>query len=285
MSDKAKISFYGKNDIECPVCGQKFKKEELLSGGGRMNAGNLTDELHRLYIPTQKYGDIHPLIYPVAVCPKCLYSAYSSDFEKISTNAIGKLKKGIEERISEAKNIFPRYTLKKNRTLTEGILSYILAIMCYDSIDSVHQPIYKQGLSALRAAWLFNDFHLKEPNDNFDYLRDIMYRKADFFYKEMIIAEKDGREDYEEITHFGPDIDHNHGFDGALFISGLLEFKYGPKENKKARIDSLTNAKITVSRIVGMGKSSKSKPSDFVESARELHSRIKEDLKVLEEEV
>ena len=285
MSEKAKISFYGKNDIECPVCTQNFRKEELLSGGGRMNAGNLTDELHRLYIPTKKYGDIHPLIYTVAVCPKCLYSAYVSDFTKISANAVDKLKKGYESRITEAKNLFPRYNFKNKRTLTEGILSYILAIMCYDCIESDFQPIYKQGLSALRAAWLSNDFHLKEPNDNFDYLRDIMYRKADFFYTQMIVAEKDGIENYEGITHFGPDIDHNNGFDGALFISGLLEYKYGPKDNTKARISSLKNAKIAVSRIVGMGKSSKSKTSDFVENSRELHGKIKDELKKLEDTV
>ncbi len=285
MSDKAKISFYGKNEIQCPVCDQKFKKEELLSGGGRMNAGNLTDELHRLYIPTQKYGDIHPLIYPVAVCPKCLYSAYLSDFSKISTETVNKMKKGVDARIAEAKNLFPRYNFKKNRTLTEGILSYILAMMCYNYMEPQNQPVFKQGLSALRAAWLCNDFHLKSPNDNFDYLRDIMYRKADFFYTQMVVVEKDGKEDYEEITHFGPDIDHNNGFDGALFISGLLDYKYGPKNSKKDRIQSLKNAKIAVSRIVGMGKSSKSKTSDFVENARELHSRIKDDLKKLEEEV
>lgn len=284
MIDNKKISFYGKHDITCPVCDNKFYKEELLSGGGRMNAGDLTDELHRLYIPTQKFGDIHPLIYPVTVCPKCLYSAYQSDFTTISEDSVAKLYQGIKERMSQAKNLFSHFDFNKNRTLAEGILSYILAIICYDDIDSSHQPIFKQGLSALRAAWLFNDYHLIDPDENFDYLRDIMYRKAQFFYGEMIIAEREEKENYEAITHFGPDIDHNNGFDGVLFLAGLLEYKYGPRVNKEARIASLKTAKIAISRIVGMGKASKTKTSNFVENARELHGWIKDELKQLGDE-
>ncbi|MGL1890248.1 MAG: DUF2225 domain-containing protein [Spirochaetaceae bacterium] len=288
MSDevkKGKISFYAKNNTVCPVCSHSFAKEELLSGGGRMNAGNLTEELHRLYIPTIKYGDVHPLIYTVAVCPECLYSAYLSDFENISTEAVHKLADSKAERKGEAKNLFPRYKFNQNRTIQEGILSYILAIMCYDKMEHSHQPLFRQGLSALRAAWLCHDYHLNDPGENFDYLSGIFYRKAQFFYTEVVLAEADEREFYEDIPNFGPDIDHNHGYDGALFLAGLLEYKYGPKDNKKARLKSLGSAKITISRIVGMGKSSKSKPSDFVENARDLHSQIKNELKTLEEEL
>lgn len=283
--EKGKVSFYSKNKTVCPVCSEEFHKEELLSGGGRMNAGNLTGELHRLYNTTNKFGDIYPLIYPVAVCPSCLYSAYASDFESITSESIQKLNIQTEKRKEEAKNLFPRYNFNRRRGVIEGILSYILATMCYDSIDSSFQPIFKQGLSCLRAAWLCNDYNKKVPDENFDYLRDVLYRKASFFYSEVIVAEKDGREFYEDISHFGPDIDHNHGFDGVLFLSGLLEYKYGPKENREARIASLEVAKITISRIVGMGKASKSKPSDFVETARDLHGLIKEEIDRLKDEV
>lgn len=283
--DKVKISFYAKNPTICPVCREAFRKEELLSGGGRMNAGSLTEELHRLYIPTQKYGAVFPLIYPVSVCPACLYAAYSSDFEKIDDVTAEKLFKMKKDRISEIKNIFPHYNYYDNRRIQEGILSYILATMCYDVMDSKHQPIFKQALSTLRAAWLCNEYHKMEPNENFNYLRDVFYRKARFFYSEVIVAEKEGREFYEEVSHFGPDLDHNHGFDGVLFLAGLLEYKYGPKGDKKARIAALKIAKITVSRIVGMGKSSKSKPSAFVDGARDLHGHIKDEIKSLEGEV
>jgi uncharacterized protein len=41
--DKAKrITYFLKDPIECPVCETSFYKEELLSGSGRLIAGNLT---------------------------------------------------------------------------------------------------------------------------------------------------------------------------------------------------------------------------------------------------
>ena len=70
MAEKVKISFFAKNKTICPVCGAEFFRENLLSGGGRMNAGNLTPEMHRLYEPTHKYGKVYPLIYSVTVCPE-----------------------------------------------------------------------------------------------------------------------------------------------------------------------------------------------------------------------
>ena len=285
MADKSnKISFYAKKETKCPVCHESFYKEELLSGGGRMNAGDLTEEFHRLYIPTQKFGAVYPLIYTIVVCPNCLYSAYSNDYDKLENESIDKLFKTKDRRISDAKNIFPRYNFKENRTIKEGILSYILATMCYDNINSNYQPIFKQALSTLRAAWLCDDYDKVNPGENFDYLRDVLYRKARFFYSEVIVAERDGREVYEGVGHFGPDLDHNNGYNGVLFLAGLLEYKHGPNDDKDSRIQALTTAKIAVARIVGMGKASKSKVSVFVESARDLHGNIQDELKRLKDD-
>ena len=116
--DKSKVSFLSKTSTICPVCTTKFRKEELLSGGGRMNAGKLTDELHRLFIATHKYGSVYPLLYPVAVCPTCLYSTYLSDFTEISPEAVTKLKNEKALRIKEAKNLFPDYDFTKTRIST-----------------------------------------------------------------------------------------------------------------------------------------------------------------------
>ena len=57
-SKKPVISFYAKEKMLCPVCKKSFAREEMLSGGGRMIAGDLTDELHRQYEPSAKYGKI-----------------------------------------------------------------------------------------------------------------------------------------------------------------------------------------------------------------------------------
>ena len=58
MSDmqSVKVTFFSKNPIECPLCNTKFYKEDLLSGRGRLIAGDLSDELRRFYEPSQKYG-------------------------------------------------------------------------------------------------------------------------------------------------------------------------------------------------------------------------------------
>ena len=66
---KPAISYWSKNKCHCPVCKKDFPREEMLSGNGRMNAGKLTDELHRLYIPSARYGKIYPLIYAIGACP------------------------------------------------------------------------------------------------------------------------------------------------------------------------------------------------------------------------
>lgn len=279
---RPKISFFSKNDISCPVCGQKFKREELLSGGGRMNAGDLTDELHRQYLPTNKYGDVYPLIYQVTVCPECFYAAFSSDFSKVSEEMCSVLLIHKNERFDAARNLIQSFDFAGYRRLEEGLLSYIFASMCYDLRDSDVCPIFKQALCTLRGAWLSLDLHKKYPADNYDYLANVFYRKARFFYSEVIIAEREHREDYEQVTHFGPDIDSNFGFDGVLLLAGLLEYKYGPRGDAEQRVKALNTAKITVSRIVGMGKSSKSKPSVFVDNARDLHTTIKDEISKLE---
>ena len=73
-----KVTFISKEPIVCPVCEASFNREELFSG--RVNAGDLTDELHRTYIPMHSYGEVHPLVYELTVCPSCWYSAYKYDF-------------------------------------------------------------------------------------------------------------------------------------------------------------------------------------------------------------
>ena len=54
----AGLTFFSKEQIICPICNTHFKREELKSGGGRLIAGDLTDELRRIYDPSAKYGEI-----------------------------------------------------------------------------------------------------------------------------------------------------------------------------------------------------------------------------------
>ena len=82
-----RITYFSKNAIECPVCQTKFNREDLLSGGGRLVAGDLTDELRRSYEPTVRFGEVYPLVYIVTVCPSCFYAAYPQDFLGLSDEA------------------------------------------------------------------------------------------------------------------------------------------------------------------------------------------------------
>jgi uncharacterized protein (DUF2225 family) len=276
-----KLTFQSKQELECPVCENTFHKEELLSGGGRMNAGDLTKELHRNYLPTKKFGEVYPLLYPVIVCPSCYYSAYPSDFPKVSPPRVGILKKTIGERKTALKLIFPGLDFQDSRDLPEGIASYVYASMCYDSAGKELTPHFKQAMSCLRAAWLCMDLHNKEKSENYDYLALVLYRKASFFYGRVIELEQQGEETVEGAGHLGPDIDNNFSFDGVLYLSGMLEYKYGQRSNPERRAQQLRKARSTVSRIVGMGKSSKSKPTALLELSRDLHKLIKEELEEL----
>ncbi len=275
---KVKLTFFQKQETACPVCDNTFRKEELLSGGGRMNAGDLTKELHRQYRPTAKFGAVYPLLYPVTVCPSCYYAAYPSDFDKPQGERLADLKGRIGQRKGEVKKLFPDLDFQVNRGLAEGISSYILAMMCYDSSPKDQAPTMKQALCCIRAAWLSMDFHKEDPSGNYDYLAQVFYRKAAYFYSRVVELEQKGTETVEGISHLGPDLDNNYGFDGALYLAGYLEYKYGQRNNPERRGAQLKKARSTVSRIVGMGKSSKSKPSALLDLARDLHKEIKDEI-------
>ena len=276
--EKKKLTFYQKQEQTCPVCQNKFRKEELLSGGGRMNAGDLSHELHRYYIPTNRFGAVYPLLYPVTVCPSCFYAAYPTDFPDAVGDRIDRLKEEIGQRKTILRNVLPELDFQSPRTLSEGIASYVFAIMCYESAPVICAPTFKQALSCLRGAWLCRDFHESEKGENYDYLAQVVYRKASYFYSRVVELEQNGKESVEGVTHLGPDLDNNFGFDGVLYLSGYLEYKYGQRGNPERRNRQLKKARATVSRIVGMGKSSKSKPSALLELSRDLHKLIKEEL-------
>jgi uncharacterized protein (DUF2225 family) len=98
----------------------------------------------------------------------------------------------------------------------------------------------------------------------------------------VVEKEQSGKESIENVGNFGPDIDNNYGFDGVMYLTGYLEYAYGQKENSEVRLERLKNSMTVISRIVGMRKSSKSKPSTLVENAIDLHGKIKKEIKNLE---
>jgi uncharacterized protein (DUF2225 family) len=275
MSD---LTYFSKTPITCPVCETKFYREELRTGRGRLNAGELTKELRRTYLPSQKYGEVFPLIYPVTVCPGCYYSAYHPDFMELAEESLEPIRAQEHKRISNVQRLFETVDFTGPRRLQEGCASYYLATACYEYFGRAVSPVFKQGVSCLRAAWLCTDLHGKRPNDNYDYLAKVFYRKARFFYAYAVELEQKGRQTMSATRHLGPDLDKNYGYDGVLYLTGLLEFKYGPRTDPEKREQALGRAKRTVARIFGMGRASKDKPAAILDNAREVYEEITAEL-------
>ena len=279
--DKApSITFYSKDQTECPICNAKFKREELLSGGGRMIAGELTDELHRLYEPSAKFGEIHPLVYTMTVCPKCHYAAFPQDFCILDKESLNKIYEHMQARYESTKKLFSKLSYTGTRTLAEGAASYYLALLCYEDVDPKYSPTIKQGVCALRAAWLFTELGKKYPEENYAYIADLLYRKASFFYRHAVELETSGKEMIASLKSFGPDLDKNYGYDGVLYLSALLELKYGPRGDPAKRTEILTFHRRSLAKMFGLGRSTKSKPGPLLEHARAIYDRIVDELEV-----
>lgn len=273
-----KITYYSKDPIRCPACDASFYREELLSGGGRLIAGPLTDELHRLYEPSAKYGDIHPLVYAPVVCPSCWYAAFESDFLALPEKGLEAILEDRDGRISELQRLFPSVDFSSPRSLAEGAGGHYLALRCYGCFPRDFSPTLKQGIAALRAGWLFDELHKKLSTENYDWLSTLFKRKASFLYRQAILREQSGEEPLSGVKNFGPDTDKNYAYEGALYLGALLELKYGDRGDQSARVAALGESKRTIAKIFGLGKSSKAKPGPLLEKARDLYDTLNQEL-------
>ena len=280
MSDEreAKISFHSKEEYVCPVCATTFHREELLSGSGRLIAGALTDELHRLYEPSAKYGEVYPLLYLVTVCPECWFAEMERGFSdlpfQIRQAAIDDRKK----RQEETRLVFPSANFRTQRDLVSGAASYYLVMRCCTYFTHEFSPTIKQGLASLRTGWLLDELHRKFPGDHYDWLAQLFKKKAQYLYNEAIRRETIGEENLSALKVFGPDTDKNYSYEGALYLSGLLRYKYGFLANPQTRAKLLEESKRIIAKIFGVGKSSKSKPGALLEHARTLYENISKEL-------
>ena len=284
MSDeerKPKITYFSKKPTTCPVCTEEFSREEMYTGGQRLIAGKLTPELRRLYEPSKKFGEVSPLVYPVAVCPVCYYAVLHSDFLSVESESQIALQDERGRRKETIGRIFEDLDFSRPRGFAEGAGSYFLALMCYDHLPQSVSPTFKQGMCALRGAWLMGDLDRQRPGENFDYLSRIFYRKARFFYAMTLEREHDGSEGIDGVQTFGPDTDKNYGFEGLVYIAGLLEFRYGPRKDLNKRAAALDASRISTSRLFGFGKSSREKPGPILEHAREMFDEIKAELETI----
>jgi uncharacterized protein (DUF2225 family) len=273
-----KVSFLSKKEYTCPVCGAVFRKEELLSGGGRLIAGALTEELHRLYEPSAKYGEVFPLAYQATVCPECWFASMDADFSLLPPANKGRVQDDQERRMAETQLVFPGVDFEEPRGLMEGAASQYLALRCYDFFNKDASPTIKQGIAALRTAWLLDDIDKKYPNQHYDWLAVLFRKKAQFFYNEALDREQSGKETLSGLKIFGPDTDKNYSYEGMLYLCAYLRYKFGPALDADQRKASLEDARRTIAKLFGMGKSSKDKPGAFLDLARTVYDAINKDL-------
>lgn len=275
---KPAISYWQKDKTLCPVCGKGFEREVMHSGSGRMIAGELTDELHRLFEPSAKYGTIYPLIYDIGACPNCHAAFFWKDFAISDKASVQAIYDSEEERRSIVNNVFPYYNLKKERSLYDGCAMYFLALLTYDKVAVSHSPTMKRAMLSLRLAWLCKDLDTAVPGHNFSFLAESFYRKALFFYQQTLLNETGRVETIASVSNFGPDMDKNYGYDGVVYLCGLLEYKYGQRDDEQQRFKKLDEYKRAIARIFGLGKSSKEKPGPLLEHSRNLYDRLSKEL-------
>ncbi len=181
-SKGSKITFFSKTKTICPVCTASFHREDLLTGGGRLIAGDINNELRRKYEPSQKFGDIYPLMYPIIVCPVCFYASFATDFDKIGDQIKSQLELNTNHRTATVRSLFDELDFHEPRSLKEGVASYYFAITSYDSFTKDFSPTIKQGIAALRASWLLQDLHKKVPDENYDYISKLFYSNFCYFF-------------------------------------------------------------------------------------------------------
>ncbi|MGL4560690.1 MAG: DUF2225 domain-containing protein [Brevinema sp.] len=281
-----KTTFFSKNEIICPTCKEVFNREELQTGRGRLNAGELTEELRRLYIPTQKYGLINPLIYPIIVCPNCLFAGMQTDF--VPSNDPNFETTGLAE-IENRKNMMnavfgTSLNFRDYRNTITGLASYLLAFASTVLLNKYSSPTARRGMYALRAAWLANDLAEESNLDHFRELSTEMYYQAYINYDKAIDLQIKGKESFDGFKWMGPDIDTNFGYDGLLYITSWLSMKHMDDLPNSEKIIKLGQVKRVLSKIFGVGKSNREKPSVIVSHSKNLYTIANNLLKKLEDE-
>jgi len=283
-SIRQKVTYLAKTPTDCPICETRFFQETLLTGGGRLIADIVSDTLHRKYRPSKKFGKIHPLIYTVVVCPDCFFSSMQIDFNNVPEEKIDELRKAKHERIEFANKLIGKpVDYSVYRTLETGGVGYALAVHCYDYFTRKHIPVIKQAICSIRAAYIFEDLNEEKPNNYYDFLSEMFYKKALFFYRHAIKLNQSKQQVMETLKIYGPDTDKNYGYDGILYLIGVLNYKYGIKNDTKIRKEELLEARSYLSKLFGYGKSDFEKPKEIVEKSKDFYELISKEIKEIDE--
>ncbi|HPS57122.1 MAG TPA: DUF2225 domain-containing protein [Spirochaetota bacterium] len=285
MEETKKITFRQKNATLCPACRNEFFREEMFTGGGRLIADKLTDELRMIYKENKKWGRIYPLSYLLNVCPNCLFTGYPKDFNDVTDEEIIKIQEMRSARKNAVNKFFGDLDFNQDRNLLIGAASYMLAVDCYNLRRKNVAPTFKKAVSSIRGAWLFSDLGDEFPDRPYKKMSLFFYKKAYDYYFKVLELIQNGAEPADAAGNMGPDSDKNWGYEGILYLSAILTVNFGAREKDPVkRAENFRRSKMYLSRLFGMGKSSKSTPSDLIEKTRILYEKINQTMESLEAE-
>ncbi len=279
---KQTVTFFSKHIIKCPACETEFQREELQTGRGRINAGDLTIELRRMYSPTQKSVVVNPLIYTILVCPSCYFAGFANDFQ--NATKIQEIQDEEENRHKLMLQCFGKeLNFTEPRDTVEGLASYILAFACSIFLAPEQSPTARRGLFALRAAWLADDLYQKSKLEHFKELRESLYYQSYVNYDLCLERQLKNVESFDGFVWMGPDVDTNFGYDGLLYIIAHLTMKHMHLHTQEEQIVKLGIIKRVLSKIFGNGKAARNKPVVLVTNSKESYNEANERLKQLAE--
>ena len=279
------VSFFSKDDTTCPVCKFVFNREIMRTGGGRLISLHIRDDLRRVYKESKKYGKIYPLIYNVVVCPSCWFASLPDDFLAGKEFNLKLLKEHTGKRKELSKIIFENtvFNFSNKRNLETGLLSFFLAINCYNYYNNDSYSKVKKALCAMRASWCCFDLMEKGESD-FEAISQYFRLLAFNCYEKYMESSYQSKDKFLELENYGPDLDNNYGYVGFLYLLTYLGCQFiDLLNNQELQYKKLNEYRISLSKVFGFGKPSKKTPSALIGKAKELYENIKIYIEKIEE--
>ncbi|MBI2058349.1 MAG: DUF2225 domain-containing protein [Nitrospirae bacterium] len=183
-----------KKEVYCPIC--VFKIPVLKPKVGSA-------------VPVKRESDFHsictgvnPLLYEVAVCPKCSYAAYEPELRQIKPEEVRKVQQ-VKEPIPDA---VKQMKFAEERDIPTAIAAYHLAIRQYGA-----RPKQDETLASifLRIAWLYRESNQAEKETP-------MLLKAAEYYEKSFTSQRTWKSTLGEA--------------GLLYLVGELYRRAGDRE-------------------------------------------------------
>lgn len=162
--------------VVCPACDNPFETKQVKSSHLKVLK---RDDDFKIY-----YGGLNPDHYAIAVCPKCGYSAFLTDYKALTPAARSSFEKLIGSR-------WKRQDYCGERTWEQAVAAYKLAMLTYRATFAEPSTLAKL---CVRIAWIYREVGRNEEEEYLTFARDQYldaYTKEDFT----------GRED-DELTAF-----------------------------------------------------------------------------------